>query len=324
MGRKRKKDTHLPPCVYPRHGAYHLVRKGKWTRLGSDLKSALAKYASEFEQRSGSLSTLIDTALKTMQPKLSEGTWKQYQMAARKLKHMFAEFSPEQIRPRDVAQLKLQLASRPNTANLCLSVLRQCLQYGVDMQILDSNPAIGIKRLVEPKRKRLITTKEYEAIYSKASPQLQVIMDLLYLTGQRVMDVLGIKHADLREEGIYFNQGKTDARLVVAWTPELRAVVDRAKGLHGNLRALTLLHARRGKAVDYDTIQGEWIRACKAALVEDAQMRDLRAMSGTDAEKQGKDPTKLLGHKSEQMTKRYLRDRQVPVVEGPSFGGKRG
>lgn len=46
-------------------------------------------------------------------------------------------------------------------------------------------------------------------------------------------------------------------------------------------------------------------------------IHDIRAKSGTDADHEGKDPQRLLGHCSPQMTKRYLRGREVKVVEGP-------
>ena len=42
--RQRKVDRHPPPCVYQKHGAYWLVRAGKWHRLGTNLVTALAEY----------------------------------------------------------------------------------------------------------------------------------------------------------------------------------------------------------------------------------------------------------------------------------------
>ena len=117
-----------------------------------------------------------------------------------------------------------------------------------------------------------------------------------------------------------FEQRKTGARLTVRWSPELRAVVERAKGLHGNVRALTLLHARRGKAVDYRTTRDQWERACEAAGVTDAHLHDLRAYALTRAKQQGLDATALAGHTSAAMTRRYLRDREIPLVDGPSIG----
>lgn len=42
--RQRKNDTGLPPAMYFKHGAYYVVRKGKWTNLGRDLSIALERY----------------------------------------------------------------------------------------------------------------------------------------------------------------------------------------------------------------------------------------------------------------------------------------
>jgi integrase len=319
MTRPRKIDRHLPQCVYLKHGAYWLVKKGRWERLGSDLPSALAEYGRRLSEPSSGMADLIDTALATMKSKIASTTWTQYQTAARKLKHVFAEFSPEQVKPKHVAQMKISMSETPNMCNRCLSVLRQVFDYALEQQLVESNPAIGVKRHHENKRKRLISPEEYAAIHAQAGPRLQIIMDLLYLTGQRVTDFLTIRYIDLREDGIYFEQDKTDARLIVRWSPELRVAVDRAKALHGNLRALTLLHNRRGKAPDYRTIRDQWDKACAGAGVADADLRDLRAMSGTAAKAQGWNPTALLGHTSPAMTVRYLRDKEVPVVDGPTF-----
>ncbi|HXQ23925.1 MAG TPA: tyrosine-type recombinase/integrase, partial [Candidatus Acidoferrales bacterium] len=167
---------------------------------------------------------------------------------------------------------------------------------------------------------RLISMDEYRAIYGHAGERLQVIMDLLIRTGQRVSDVLRIRRTDLTDEGIRFVQQKTGAKLVVPWTPELRAVVDRAKLLHGNIRALTLLHNRRGKTPDYRTVALQWTKACEAAGVADAHIHDLRAVALTAARKQGLNATRLAGHSSPAMTERYLRDREEPLADGPSFG----
>jgi integrase len=80
-----------------------------------------------------------------------------------------------------------------------------------------------------------------------------------------------------------------------------------------------LLHNRRGKAPDYSTVKLQWDTARSAAGILDVQMRDLRAMSITEADEQGKNPQKLAGHASPDMTRRYLRRKKVPKVDGPSF-----
>lgn len=317
--RPRRNNRHLPPCVYLHHGAYYLVSKGRWQRLGADLPSALAEYGRRFSAPQGSMAKLIDDAIGARRAKLSSNTWDQYQVVARKLKEIMAEFAPEQVLPRHVVQIRQSMAATPNMANRTLSVLRLVFDYALERQLIDSNPAVGIKRLEERERDRLITRAEYQLIYAKAPPRLQVVMDLCFFTGQRISDVLGIRYAELGDEGITFRQAKTGARLLVRWTDELRAVVERAKALHGNVRALTLLHNRRGKSPDYKTVRDQWTLACSRAGVEDAHLHDLRAMAGTAAEEQGLDPQQLLGHTSPAMTRRYLRAKKTPKVDGPSF-----
>jgi integrase len=170
------------------------------------------------------------------------------------------------------------------------------------------------------KRTRYLTDDELATIRAAAGPRLQVIIDLLYYTAQRVSDVLAIRrvHADLTGPGVSFIQGKTGTKLTMEWSPELPATVESAKQLHGNIRALTLLHNRRGKTPDYRTVKLQWDSACKAVAVSDAHMHDVRAKALTDAKRQGKDATALAGHSSAKMTDRYIRLRESPVVQGPT------
>ena len=63
--RPRKKDRHLPACMFHRHGAYYYVKHGEWKRLGRDLPDALAQYARmvDSNRRGGGMAELIDRAL---------------------------------------------------------------------------------------------------------------------------------------------------------------------------------------------------------------------------------------------------------------------
>jgi integrase len=320
--RQRKTDRHLPACVYHKHGAYWFVHAGRWTRLGTDLQAALAEYARLRERPKGGMVQLIDDALAHMRPKLAKSTAEQYEVAAKKLRQILAEFSPEQVRPKHVAAIKVALRDKPNMANRCLSVLRSVFALALEWQIVESNPVVGIRRHSEQKRDRYITDEEFVAIRAAGSPRFQCMVDLLYLTGQRVSDVLAIRLTDLTPEGIRFKQGKTGAKLLVAWTPELRAVVERAKGLGGNVRAMTLFYTRRGAVPAYSTVHDQWQEACRVARVRDAHIHDMRAKSLTDAKRQGLDATALAGHASAAMTERYIRARETPVVIGP--GGRKG
>ena len=56
----------------------------------------------------------------------------------------------------------------------------------------------------------------------------------------------------------------------------------------------------------------------KAGLT-DIHLHDFRAKAITDAKKQGHDPQALAGHTTETQTVRYLRNKEIPLVCGPSF-----
>lgn len=315
--RPRQKDRHLPSCVYLRHGAYWLVKRGKWTRLAADLPAALAEYARIVSHPAGGMPALIEETLPAILAGKRPATVKQYRIAARRLQEILAEFDPAQVKPVHVAQIQTSFEATPAVANRTVTVLRMIFGRALKAGLIESNPCVGIEPLPIAARTREITWDEYRAIYAQAGARLQCLMDLCLLTGQRIGDVLSIRRADLTEQGIAFRQQKTGKRLIVAWTPELRAAVERAKSLTGNVSALTLFYGRAGQPPRYQIVYRQWQAACKLAGVADANLHDLRAMSGTEADRQGVDATALLGHSDPKMTRRYLRDRSAKVVAGP-------
>lgn len=315
--------AHPFPCVYFKHGAYWLVKAGVWTRIGRTLEEMMVEYARRVTSvKDGKLPALIEKTLQhhVKAERLSKSTKAQYRLASNVLKRRFKSFdSPDQIKGRHVAQIKTEGADHPNMTNRIISLLRTLFGYWVEAQLADNNPCVGIRRHAEAKRKRRITHAEWWAIYEHAGPRLRVIMKIAYLTGQRIGDVLKIRRSQFTEAGIEFEQQKTGARLVVKWSPDLRAAVTEALALHGGVSAMTLFLGRKGKAPDYRSVLLQWHVACRVAGVEDALPNDQRAQSASDTKQQGKNATALLGHTTPAMTERYLRDREIPEVEGPNL-----
>lgn len=322
--RPRKKDRHLPPCMYMKHGAYYLVRKGRWERLDGEYQGALLAYAQIMGSNGqGAMPKLIDDALNAMRKRLSANTIKQYEAAAERLKNHLAEFEPRQVLPRHVAALKLHMADTPNMANRVISFLRMVFAYALEQQIVDSNPCTGIRRHAEKKRDRYINDAEFEAICSACSPYIRSILEMCYLTGQRIGDVLAIRLADITDKGIAFDQQKTGAKLIVGMTEDLSALIARIKALPRTVRGLTLFCTRSGGApVSYDTVKQAFRKACQQAGVKGATIHDLRAKSLTDTDKQGNNAQKLGGHADARMTKRYLRLREIDVAQPPAMPKK--
>ncbi len=320
MNRPRKSKGPYPPCFYLKSGAFYLVKKNKWTHLGRDLSLALAEYGRLMEaDKVGGMPQAIEDFYGRLPAKLAASTRLQYRHAADVLKRKLQQFEPMDVKSKHVAAIKQSMAETPNMANRVLSFMRQVFADLVEHQAVDSNPCIGVKRYAEAKRKRLLNDEEWHAIHEKAGPRLKIIMELQNLTGQRIGDVLSIRRNQITDEGIVFEQQKTEARLLVRWSPELRAAVKAAKEMGDGVATLALLRGVDGKPPDYGSVSLQWRKACEAAGIEDARLNDGRARSATMARRQGKNAQALLGHTSAAMTERYIRDRETAQVDGPSI-----
>lgn len=320
--RPRKKDRHLPPCVFLKHGAYWYVKRGKWTRLAADLPAALVEYARLHRQKTGGMVELIENALPSILKGKAESTRKTYTRTARYLQEVFLEYAPDQVTQRDVVAIRKRLVDQPSVCNRTINVLRMVFDYALEEEILDSNPCVGVKSLKPNRRNRYMETREFDEIKKHADPLLRIVMDLCYLTGQRIGDVLKIKQSDLSDKGVFIDQqkGQGTVRIFIAWNTDLRATVDAALALHGGLQSDYLLNGGRwGKPPVYGTIWAHFNEARNAAKVEGVTIHDIRAKSGTDTDEQGMDPQKLLGHTNPEMTRHYLRKRRIAIVQGPSF-----
>ncbi len=107
-------------------------------------------------------------------------------------------------------------------------------------------------------------------------------------------------------------QRKTQQRMAFALTPELQAVLTRARGRR--VLGLFVIASDRGKQITRDHMRAAWDAACEAAGV-DAQFRDIRSKAATDAKRGGQDYQKLLGHTTLAMSDRYIKLRQTVVAE---------
>lgn len=315
--RPRTRDRHLPPCVYWKHGAFWLVRKGKWIRLGAKYHEALVAYAKATAPSGAGVPGLIDKALPFITEGRAQSTIDRYEHAAGLVKEVFRDRAPDQVRHGDVVEMLDGFSDRRALANRMLTVLRMVYQWALDRQIVEADPTVSVKRFKQTARDRLISDAEYKAIYAKCAPWLQIVVDICYLTGQRIGDVLTIERTNLRDDGIYFKQQKTGKQLIVAWTPELNDAVKRAKALGGAKSVRYLLAGRGGRLRLHSNVWRAFKTAARKANVPNVTLHDLRAMSGTEAEKQGSDPTALLGHTDRRTTRSYLRDKTPRVVVGP-------
>jgi integrase len=300
------------PHLHQKGKAYYYVRgtkPRKWIPLGSDLTVALRRYERmRTTTPAGTIGALVDGWLTNPPGPLSSGTRQVYSAYASHIKRVFGELYPDEITRQDVL-LYLDKCPR-TTASHEIMLLRQVYERAIRRGEASANPCLGAKaeRPVRPRRTRLLTDAELVAIREKASPVLAVAIDLAYTTGLRPGDLCRLRWGDL-EEGV--RTQKTGVRLRFEMTEDLRTILEAARALQGRVAVLTVL-CERGRPIKPARLHKLWVRAVKAADVKDAQFRDLRAAS---ASARPEDAQKRLGHTTPQMTRTYLRGREVTTVE---------
>ncbi len=315
--RPRKKDRHLPNCVFLRSGSYYYVKRGKWENIGKTLEEALKAYASRVASTGDDMPALLERYYNSLT--VAPNTKLSYATAKGHLSKILEEFKPSQVTARHVTNIMDEYKSKPGTANIMRSFLIGALQMGIRDDLVTTNVARETRPFKLKARDRYLTDEEFITIRNHANAHLRLIMDVCYMTAQRIGDVLAIKHADVSDQGITFIQSKTKHRMMVAMTPELRDVVKQAKALHTSVKGMTLFHNRMGRPYLYDYVRSWWNTACTEAGVENANIHDIRAKAATDAHKQGMDSKALLGHISESSHNKYLRSKDTPVAQALSL-----
>lgn len=298
-----------------KHGRYYFVRANKWHPLARDLHDALVEYAKLIApKQQGGLDALVKRALEAMKKKIKPSTFKNYTTCSRRVLDAFAEFSPEQVRPVHIREFLDDNEDTPSMANLLRSFLKSMFELAVGWGIVDSNPVRDIKPFKTKGRDRYISADEFARIHKEAPPTLQCLMDLAYITGQRIGDVMNIHYSDITDEGLFVKQEKTGARVLIEMRPDLNAAIAQARAIHQSVKGMTLFHKRDGSPLAYNTIYGHWAKACKKANVGNANFHDIRAAAATDARKNGLDSKTLLGHTTDSSHERYQRSKEIKVA----------
>ena len=309
--------------MHQKHGAYYLVKDNKWIKLSRDYQKAFTEYA-RLTQGPGN-AALGDLVTKTLADLKADGiaasTMKSYKIQATRILKVFANFTPAQIKPHHVAQFLDSMKAKPSAANHAHAFMRNMFKRAVRWGLIEADPSRDIDQFKTKARDRYITAQEYAAIRAAAKPAMQALMDLSYITGQRIMDCALIRYADITDEGVFFRQQKTGVRMLVAMTPDLQEAINQAKAIHQSVKGLTLLHRRDGTPIPYHTLYSQWRAACQRAGVEGANFHDIRAAAATDAKGAGLDSKTLLGHTTESAHMRYLRSKETPVAT-PNRGRK--
>ena len=140
---------------------------------------------------------------------------------------------------------------------------------------------------------------------------LCALIDMAYLTGQRIGDLLALEWHQVGPAGIRFQTSKTDAAVLIEWSPKLRDVERRLRELRKERRGFApqLFTSQDGKAYTYWGATSAW----KHAGVLNVHFHDLRAKALTNKEsREGMQAARTMGtHTTEAQTATYVRNKQA-------------
>jgi integrase len=199
-------------------------------------------------------------------------------------------------------------ANTPEAANNLLKVLRVVLNHAVEIGMIASNPAIGVKRY-RSHGDGIHTWSEAEVSQFEAAHPIgtkaRLALELLLGTGQRRSDVVRMGWQHVRGDEIAVRQQKTDEPLLIPMDQSLVQALAAAPRTN-----LTFLVTERGAPFTVAGF-GNWFRdRCNEAGLPQCSAHGLRKLSATRMANAGcsTDQIKAVtGHKSLSEVMRYTR-----------------
>jgi integrase len=350
------RHNELPPRVYPKGRWYYLVtaegEKRIWSKLTMirDGLPALYRKLADVAARDVApdrIPALVSDWMAEVMPDHAPKTQENDRWAMGAIAAALAEFRASEVTPPDCSAFLQPYRDRPRTHNLMRSSLRELMRFAEfkGYRPSGSNPLQSVPALSTPARKRYITDSELRRIKvgamvgndglpTQSGPTVCAMIDMAYLTGQRVGDLLDLRWSKraatdasgklvasyVDEEGVFFKpkkiEGSTGAMVLVTWTPQLRALVERIKGFaRGNVR--WVFTKDNGQPYTYSALVQAWRRAVARAGVADCHFHDLRAKAITDTEERhGMQAARRKGaHSTEAQTAGYVRHMKAQKTE---------
>lgn len=339
---RRPENEGLPTRWHYRHGAYYYwVPKGLealWDgkhefRLGTTLADAHRSWADRIEPTPGTLKTvadLLDRYALLVVPGKAPTTQRHNVAALKTLRAVLGHLPLSAITPQ-IGYKFLHLRSKGGArtaANRDYEVLQHAFTAAVQWGEIERNPLMGqVVKLKVRRQKRYVEDWEVDEALKASTPVERAYVAIKLLSGLRRTDMLRMRVSDLLPEGIGIKPSKTvnttEHQYVLDWTPALRLAIDAAlaaRPVHIApwvfcTRAGDPYQREDGKARAFDSLWQRFMgRALRTTgLKARFKERDLRAKVGSDA------PTlerarELLGHASEETTRRWYRRRPQRVT----------
>lgn len=339
------KDPALPARVFPKGAWLYLVvaegKKRVWKKLSRVDKGLPAMYIAlgellNHDTDADKLPALAATWLREVSAKRSLKQHGEDESRCRKITDRFADFLAGDLEPPDVVEFLAPFRDRPRTYNAYRALIGELMRFAIEkgFRAAGTNPVTEVVRTMKtPGRTRYITDSELRRIKvaaidrrprvlepgefqeNRSGRMLCALIDMAYLTGQAVGDLLALEWADFSDEGILFARSKvahsTGARVVIQWTPRLRELEDRLRAMRRARRGFgaSVFVKHSGEPYTYSGVSSAWERSRDRAGVAGCTFHDIKAKALTDKEdREGMRAASAMGqHSTEQQTATYVR-----------------
>lgn len=287
--------SHKLPRFRLSHGAYYWVPyidgKQQWIRIGTTYSEAILRYAQLEAERTAPRKN-IEALWKDFRAGerfqgLATSTRANYEIWAAKLIKAMGTVLPHQITYADGVQW-LRVSPKKVTAQREMQLLGTLLNHARDIGWLEgANPLAGLRKGERSRRRRYITDAEWGAVLKECDPRTSVAVRFARLTSLRREDFLRLRWSDVKEgDGVYVQIQKTKQQAHIAWTPQLRGLLDEAKALRSEKVASVYVFCEpAGRPIRGDTLLDRWKQAGKRAGVHDITLHDIRRKRLTDLQK---------------------------------------
>lgn len=216
----------------------------------------------------------------------------------------------------DAIKLHKSLKDTPRWANYALTVLSSlmgwCEDYGYRPE--NSNPCKKIKRFMETKRQRYLSSDEFSRIGAalselehsgKVSVYAATAIRLLIFTGARSSEILNLKHSAISydKKMLFLSHSKTGEKSIKLNEPAIEILKALPRQLKNDYVIVGQRHGQR-----MVNISKPWKAVCNKAKVVDCRLHDLRHSYASVLASKGASLLligKLLGHSNPQTTARY-------------------
>jgi len=333
MGRKRKADNPYPKYFQIKRGLCFFVRwcpeskRVIWTKIGTDkdIPGALAEWSRRMNLSKKVTGTKVGDLLFRYRVRL-EDQQNPLKLAPRTIKdHLrflrespasplikaFAHMEIDDLEKKHIGDY-LEYHPSPVQANKQIQLLSRIFRFGTQKGWAKTNPCDDIQYNTEKPRDRYIRHDEYMAVRDMASPVIQIVMDISYLTGMRQGDILKIRLSDIDDDYLTVTENKTEKKVRHEISPELNETIKLGKKLRRRVTGLYLICNRNGQPYTSSGFKSMWQKTMNKALdksiiADRFTFHDIRAKHTTDRNEELFEAQLATGHFDQDMVKRYIR-----------------